>query len=61
MAYSMSFFLSLCDCSVPYWASHEAWNWIVAGQNLSLAKSKYLHIFGIFFLTNFKLSLLLNR
>ena len=25
---SMSNFLHLCDCSVPYSASLEAWNWL---------------------------------
>ena len=31
MAYWISFFLSLCDWSVPYCASLDTWNWIVAG------------------------------
>ena len=31
----MSYFLHLCDCSVPYCASLEAWNWVVAGQHLN--------------------------
>ena len=31
---SMSYFLHLCDCSVPYCASLEAWNWVGAGQHL---------------------------
>ena len=31
---SMSYFLHLCDCSVPYCASLEAWNWVVAWQHL---------------------------
>ena len=30
----MSDFLHLCDCSVPYCASLEAWNWVGAGQHL---------------------------
>ena len=34
MAYLMSFFLNLCDWSVPYCASLEAWNWVVARQHL---------------------------
>ena len=32
---SMSYFLYLCDCSVPYCAFLEAWNWVVAGQHLN--------------------------
>ena len=32
---SMSYFLYLCDCSVPYCASLEAWNWVVAAQHLN--------------------------
>ena len=28
---SMSYFLHLCDCSLPYCATLEAWNWFVAG------------------------------
>ena len=28
----MSFILQICDLSVPYCASLEAWNWVVAGQ-----------------------------
>ena len=35
MAYLMSFFLHLCDWSVPYCASLEAWYCIVAGQHLN--------------------------
>ena len=31
---SMSYFLHLCDCSLPYCATLEAWNWFVAGQHL---------------------------
>ena len=31
----MSYFLNLCDCSVPYCASLEAWNWVVAGQHIN--------------------------
>ena len=31
----MSYFLYLCECSVPYCAFLEAWNWVVAGQHLS--------------------------
>ena len=30
----MSYFLHLCDCSVFYCASLEAWNCVVAGQHL---------------------------
>ena len=29
---SMSGFLHLCDCSLSYCATLEAWNWFVAGQ-----------------------------
>ena len=69
MAYLMSFFSQslglkcalLClpgslelDCS---WTAPQ----YESSQVISLAKSKYLHTFGIFFLTNFKLSLLPNR
>ena len=32
---SMSYFLNLCDCSLPYCATLEAWNWFVAGQHLN--------------------------
>ena len=35
MAYLMTFFLNLCDWSVTYCASLEAWYWIVAGQHLN--------------------------
>ena len=35
MAYLMSFDLYLCDWSVPYCASLEAWYWVVAGQHLN--------------------------
>ena len=31
---SMSYFLHLCDCSVPYCASLQAWNLVGAGQHL---------------------------
>ena len=31
----MSYFLNLCDCSVLYCASLEAWNWAVAGQQIN--------------------------
>ena len=31
----MSYFLHLFDCSVPYSACLEAWNWVVAGQHLN--------------------------
>ena len=31
----MSYFLNLCDCSVPYCASLEAWNWVVAGHHIN--------------------------
>ena len=31
----MSYFLKLCDCSVPYCTYLEAWNWVVAGQHLN--------------------------
>ena len=34
-ALSGSYFLNLCDCSVPYWASLEACNWVVAGQHIN--------------------------
>ena len=30
----MSYFLHLCDSSVPYCASLEAWNWVGAGQHI---------------------------
>ena len=65
---SMSYFLNLCDCSVPYCASLEAWNWVVAGQHLNASHPRSsvwpnpnISIFSGFFLTNFKLSLLLNH
>ena len=32
---SMSYFLHLCDCSLPYCATLDAWNWFVAGQHLN--------------------------
>ena len=32
---SMSYFLHLCDCSLPYCPTLEAWNWLVAGQHLN--------------------------
>ena len=35
MTQSMSYFLQRCDCSVPYCASLEAWNWVVAEQHLN--------------------------
>ena len=35
MTQSMSYFLNLCDCSVPYCASLDAWNWVVAGQHIN--------------------------
>ena len=35
MTQSMSYFLNLCDCSVPYCASLEAWNRVVVGQHLN--------------------------
>ena len=38
---SMSYFLHLCDCSVPYCASLEAWNWFVAGQHLDASHPKF--------------------
>ena len=31
----MSYFLYLCDCSVPYCAFLKAWDWVVAGQHLN--------------------------
>ena len=31
----MSYFLHLCDCSVSYCASLEAWNWFVTGQHVN--------------------------
>ena len=31
----MSYFLHICDCSLPYCATLEAWNWFVAGQHLN--------------------------
>ena len=34
LAYLMSFFLHICDQSVPYFASLEAWIWVVTGQHL---------------------------
>ena len=37
IAYLMSFFLLLCDWSVPYCASLEAWNCVVAGQHLDMS------------------------
>ena len=71
MVYLMSFFLSLCDYSVPYCASLDSGSlelvcsWTApqceSPQVISLAKSKYLHICWIFFWTNFKPPLLLNR
>ena len=33
----MSYFLHLCDCSLLYCASLEAWNWVVAGQHLNVS------------------------
>ena len=35
MVYLMSFLLHLCDWSVSYCASLEAWNWVLAGQHLN--------------------------
>ena len=32
---SMSYFLHLCYCYLPYCATLEAWNWFVAGQYLN--------------------------
>ena len=32
---SMFNFLHHCDCSLPYCATLEAWNWFVAGQHLN--------------------------
>jgi hypothetical protein len=32
---SMSNFLHLCDCSLPYCVTLEAWNWFVARQHLN--------------------------
>ena len=37
MTQSMSYFLNLCDCSVPYCASLEAWSWVVAGQHINVS------------------------
>ena len=34
-ALSGSYFINLRDCSVPYCASQEAWNWVVAGQHIN--------------------------
>ena len=35
MTQSMPYFLYICDCSVPYCAFLEAWNWVIAGQHLN--------------------------
>ena len=66
---SMSYFLHLCDCSLPYCATLEAWNWFEAGQHLdashprsSVWPNQNVTLFsGNYFLKNFKQSLLLNR
>ena len=39
---SMSYFLHLCDCSLPYCAILEAWNWFVAGQHLNASHTVYI-------------------
>ena len=66
---SMSYFLHLCDCSLPYCATLEAWNWSVVGQHLNASHprspvwpNQNVTLFsGNYFLKNFKRSLLLNR
>ena len=66
---SMSYFFHLCDCSLPYCATLEAWNWFVAGQHLNASHPRLpvwpnqnVTLFsGNYFLKNFKLSQLLNR
>ena len=66
---SMSYFLHLCDYSVPYCASLEAWNWAGAGKQLhashprsSVWQIPNVTLFsGKYFLNNLKRSLLLNR
>ena len=40
MTQSMSYFLNLCDCSVPYCAFLEDWNWVVAGQHINASHPK---------------------
>ena len=35
MTQSTSYFLNFFDCSVPYGASLEAWNWVVAEQHIN--------------------------
>jgi hypothetical protein len=37
---SMSNFLHLCDCSVPYCASLEAWKWLGAGQHFHVSQPR---------------------
>ena len=39
---SMSYFLHLCDFSLPYCANLEAWNWFVAGHHLNASHPKSL-------------------
>ena len=66
---SMSYFLHLCDCSLPYCATLEAWNWFVAGQHLNASHprspvwpNQNVTLFsGNYFWKNLKRSLLLNR
>ena len=53
----MSYFLHLCDWSVPYCASLEAWNWIVPGQHLNASHPRSSiwpnHLFFFIFLFHF--------
>ena len=37
---SMSNFLHLCDCNLPYCATLEALNWFVAGQQLNASQPR---------------------
>ena len=36
----MSYFLHLCDSSLPYCATLEVWNWFVAGQHLNASQPR---------------------
>ena len=64
----MSYFLHLCDCSVPYCAYLGAWKWVGAGQHLhashpqviSLANSKCQFIFRQLFLEQLKKAITLR-
>ena len=68
-----AYFLNICNCGVPFCASLEAWNWVVAGQHLNPSHSRSLtweintewHVYAFFlpiksFLLLFSFRYLLN-